>query len=240
MLDRFLVPPVLSKDSYYNVNLVHVLWRSAYYAVRRASRLTVIGYSMPQGDRIAADLLRQLPDDIPVDIVNWSVGDRSDPASPLGRAADIGLDVDRSWSGPTAVADYVASRIHAAASRLREHPLIAENETADVVFTLQVPGHPTGPQSFIVYKNQGVNEGAEFSRGTVVSGEYSPIGILQHQLRFGTWVTDDFLEGRHLAATLADRGVLKVTVGASEYIAIDVARDDIGKWPVLELTMAPA
>ena len=30
LLDRFLVPPVTSKDGYYGINLVHLLWRAAF------------------------------------------------------------------------------------------------------------------------------------------------------------------------------------------------------------------
>ena len=56
-LDRYLIPPVTSKDGYYGSYLASTLWRSAHAIIARATSLTLIGYSLPTGDRVAGELV---------------------------------------------------------------------------------------------------------------------------------------------------------------------------------------
>lgn len=241
MLDRFLIPPVLSKDSYYNVNLVHMLWRAAFLAIGAATRLTIIGYSMPQGDRIAADLLRQLPEGIPVDLVNWSIGQADEPTSPLGRACAVGMTVDGKWTGDNAVADYVADRLSRANDTLREQLADLGADAESVVATVRIMGSVNGPHSFVLYDSDGVIKGVNCDRDNAAANiDNSPIGAALLGLPFGTVASEDFYDGARLRSAIATDVPFTINLAGSEYVAVGVNAMDLGKWPVLELSVVPA
>lgn len=238
-LDRFLVPPVLSKDSYYNVNLVHMLWRSAYEAVRAASRLTIIGYSMPAGDRIAAELLRELGEGTPVDIINRTIGDSSHPMSPAGRAASLEFVVDEQYSGAGAVAEYVSARVSAAAESLVDRPELSNPAEASVVIAVHLGGTNRGPHSFVVRTTEGKNVGCSFDRAAPAKEDKSPneLGYRNHST--GTTRRDEFMTAATLHEQLTQHGQVIIEIDNREYIGIDVERATIGGWPVLNLVVAP-
>lgn len=78
LLDRLLIPPVSSKDSYYSSTLTEKLWRSAREAIRNTSRLTVLGYSFPNEDHVVSALIQQAPERTRVELVDKSPGDPND------------------------------------------------------------------------------------------------------------------------------------------------------------------
>lgn len=238
-LDRFLVPPVLSKDSYYNVNLVHMLWRSAYEAVRAASRLTIMGYSMPSGDRIAAELLRELRPDTPVDIVNRTVGETSDPTSPAGRAASLEFMVEGQYAGADAVADYVSARVSDAANSLVDRPELSSPAEASVVIAVHLEGMNRGPHSFVVLTTEGKNVGCSFDRAAPAKEDKSPNEIGYRSLSPGTTRRDEFMTAATLHEQLTRHGKVVIEIDNREYVGIDVERATIGGWPVLNLIVAP-
>lgn len=239
-LDRFLVPPVLSKDSYYNVNLVHMLWRSAYEAVRAASRLTIMGYSMPAGDRIAAELLRELRPDTPVDIVNRTVGDTSDPTSPAGRAASLEFMVEGQYQGADAVADYVSARVSDAANSLVDRPELSSPAEASVVIAVHLEGMNRGPHSFVVRTTEGKNVGCSFDRAAPAKEDKSPNELGYRSLPSGTTMRDEFMTAATMQDQLKRHGKVVIEIDNREYVGIDVKRATIGGWPVLNLVVVPA
>lgn len=239
MLDRFLIPPVLSKDSYYNVNLVHMLWREAYAAISSANHLTVIGYSMPQGDRIAADLIRNLPANTTADLVNYDVGSTADGSSPLGRATAIGLHVGLTWEGEHAVSDYVSDRLDAAARALAEDPIVREQVKAVVVASAHVNGDNPRPRSFAIRSDGSGFEGVEFARDTAAQGR-SPVDLALTALPAGTVTRDEFLDGSRLREVLKDDANIRVRLGGREFIAIGARGMRLGGQNVIELSVAPA
>ncbi len=240
MLDRFLIPPVLSKDSYYNVNLVHTLWREAYMAVKCATRLTVIGYSMPQGDRVAADLLRHLPDGTPVDIVNWNVGAVTDATSPLGRAAAVDLKVDGTWDGDDAVVNFVASRLDGAVTALKDNRAIQTADQQSVLVSVQTEAQTSLAPSFVLYDMDGSIQGIESNRRDAsMRTDASPIDAALPALPSGTAVAGDFYTGSRLRNAVADGESFRVNIADHEYIAIDATATSLGQWDVLELSVVP-
>lgn len=239
-LDRFLIPPVLSKDSYYNVNLVHMLWRSAYEAVRSASRLTSIGYSMPAGDRIAAELLREVNAGTPVDIVNRSIGDPADLTSPVGRAASLQFSVDREYQGDDALVDYVHARVSAAAESLQERPELTDPSDASVVVALRLPGMERGPHSFVVRTVGGQNVGCAFDRSAPGKEDKSPNDLGYRSRPTDTTRRDEFMTAATLQSQLARHGTVIVNIEDRDYVGIDVESATIGGWPVVNLIVAPA
>lgn len=239
-LDRFLVPPVLSKDSYYNVNLVSVLWRSAYEAVRNASRLTIIGYSMPLGDRIAAELLREAAG-VPVDIVNWRVGSEEEETSPLGRAKLLGFSPGTTLDGADSVPKYVADRVANAAASLASNSDLNDLDHASVVATVQLPDRELGPHSFTIRsRSAGVAEGCDLDWSRAARSEMPPTEFSLQSLPSGTSRLDDFFTGAGLMEAVRHREPFWFQIGQRKYLAIGVQRAHLGRWPILELSTAPA
>lgn len=69
--ERFIVPPLSTKAGYYKNPLVRELWQQASRALLEASRISIIGYSVPITDFVMASMLRgAVARDIPVDVVD--------------------------------------------------------------------------------------------------------------------------------------------------------------------------
>lgn len=70
--ERFIIPPLSTKSTYYRNPLVRELWQQASAALKRASRISMIGYSLPPADPVITNMLRTaLTDrDVRVDLVN--------------------------------------------------------------------------------------------------------------------------------------------------------------------------
>jgi hypothetical protein len=69
--ERFIVPPLSAKAGYYRNPLVRELWQQANQALLEATRLSILGYSVPVTDFVMASMLRgAIGRDIPVDVVD--------------------------------------------------------------------------------------------------------------------------------------------------------------------------
>ena len=55
----FVVPPIATKSPYYRTPLISYLWQTARHALREASRVTFIGYSLPVTDLVVSGTLRE-------------------------------------------------------------------------------------------------------------------------------------------------------------------------------------
>jgi hypothetical protein len=55
----FIVPPLVTKASFYSLGLLRELWRNAAMALQRAESVTVIGYSVPLSDLATAAMLAE-------------------------------------------------------------------------------------------------------------------------------------------------------------------------------------
>lgn len=235
-LDRFLIPPVTSKDSYYNVTLVHMLWREAYEAIQRASRLTIIGYSMPAGDRIAAELLRQTRDDTLVDLVNRDVGSSGAPQTPLARSESLSLNIDHMWTGARAVAEYVQERIASASMHAFDNIDLDQLATDNVIVCLASSAQ--SGRYAALYGD--VNEPAtavDVPWGLAFRSEMPPNEIAFNQLPAGTSSFELFYRGDRLARA---KMPLEINVGADRLVAIGASTQRMERWSVLSLRTAPA
>lgn len=56
-LEPFIVPPTATKSAYYNNPITRWVWGQATEALRRADRITLIGYSFPQTDLVMSGML---------------------------------------------------------------------------------------------------------------------------------------------------------------------------------------
>lgn len=71
--ERFIVPPLAVKSSYYSNPMGRQLWQDAYDALRQAQRIALVGYSLPITDIVSSGLLARAMahrDDLTVDVVN--------------------------------------------------------------------------------------------------------------------------------------------------------------------------
>ena len=103
----FVVPPSATKSSYYQNPLVRELWMQAGEALSGASRVSLMGYSLPQTDLIASSMLEWTlgGSQVPVRVVDL------DPHSVANRLTAIGVEVevevDVMSGGPSAIEGYV-------------------------------------------------------------------------------------------------------------------------------------
>lgn len=82
-LEPLIVPPTLTKSTFYANTALRALWKGAAQALREADRVVVIGYSFPPSDNQVATLLRTtLAPDTSIMVV-----DRED--APMGRLCEI-------------------------------------------------------------------------------------------------------------------------------------------------------
>jgi hypothetical protein len=84
--ERFIIPPLSTKSTYYRNPLTRELWQQAYAALRNAARISIVGYSLPPADTVMANMLRDAFTDraVIVDLVN------SDPDALQSRLIGLG------------------------------------------------------------------------------------------------------------------------------------------------------
>lgn len=89
--ERFVVPPLSTKSAYYRNPFVRELWRQASEAIGTATRISLVGYSLPQADLSITSMLSQAFDrqasDIVVDIVNPAADELASRLGALGAQA---------------------------------------------------------------------------------------------------------------------------------------------------------
>jgi hypothetical protein len=101
-LDRFIIPPLATKSTYLDVGPVRELWRQARLALEGASRVTVMGYSVPPTDLATSALIAlHLPKETPVAVVNLDASEVS------ARLTRLGANVASRFDGENAVQHFV-------------------------------------------------------------------------------------------------------------------------------------
>lgn len=242
LLDRFLIPPVTSKDSYYNVNLVHMLWRTAFEAMQQASRLTIIGYSIPPADRIAAELLRSVPDATPVDVVNWKLGTDAEPDSPVGRVHGIGLNLSQTWEGDHAVRAYVSDSLDAASRSLAENSALGEATGASIVVSIppQRMSLRQQPSPFTVRTDiDDVASVVDLDWQAAGNSEMPPTEFSLQALPRGIAKLADFYTDRSLLQAVQGRRPFLIGLNERTFRVIGATHSKVGRWPAVQVWTAP-
>lgn len=88
--ERFIIPPLSTKSTYYRNPLTRELWQQAHRALSAATRISLVGYSMPPADLVMTNMLRPAlsTPGIEVDVVN------PDPDRLVDRLIGLGLRAD--------------------------------------------------------------------------------------------------------------------------------------------------
>jgi hypothetical protein len=114
-----LVPPAASKSSFYSNPVVREVWQRAAAQLTTASKISLIGYSMPSTDLTFAGVLGDAlrAGSCPIDVVDPS------PDGIVHRLVALGIHRDRisSVGGPTAVDDFVSKWTHAHTVELEKY-----------------------------------------------------------------------------------------------------------------------
>lgn len=93
-LEALVVPPVIAKDPYFVNDSLREQWRLAGDAARGASRLFLIGYSMPEADQLMRFFLETTVTPREVVVVN-----SDDTVADLAEEAFPGSDINRKFAG---------------------------------------------------------------------------------------------------------------------------------------------
>jgi hypothetical protein len=237
LLDRFLVPPVTSKDSYYGINLVHLLWRAAYEAIASAPSLSILGYSMPPADRIAAELLRAVRRGSPVDLVNRDLGSETDAASPLRRARGLGFGTGGRWDGDQAVERFVADALHDASAVLGSSTALTGKPGAAVVVGFRFGAEPR--TAVLRDSEQGVVATGIDWYGAGVSDMPPHEYALNQGLPRGVAKLADFYTAERLTKAVASGAPFDFNIDAKTYRAVGAETTSLGRWPIVHLLAAP-
>lgn len=131
-LDRYLIPPITAKDGYYGSYLSNTLWRMARSHISSAESLTLIGYSLPPEDRVASQLIAQVPKNAPVAVVDRDPGEQTPPRSILGNLSSLGITATAAAAGEDSVATFVSDKLKVAIDALPASPAFDQLENTDV------------------------------------------------------------------------------------------------------------
>lgn len=244
-LDRYLIPPISSKDGYYGSYLANTLWRKARSLVASASTLTLVGYSLPPEDRVASQLIAQVPSGTPVSVVDRQCGSVTPPSLVLGNLARLGVRASTATSGPECVPEFVASKLLKAIFELHRAPeLESARSSEDVVVALSKEGPGSGSASLYVLA---WNEDEQCFDAHEVPSEFlhgstSPYreSVLE-TMPEGCRKLADFLTVERLMDHI-DGGkafTFRHPHSGREAVGIGVERLKVERWEILELKWAP-
>ncbi|TQJ59274.1 SIR2-like protein [Arthrobacter sp. SLBN-83] len=242
-LDRYLIPPVTSKDGYYGSYLANTLWRKARSLVASASALTLVGYSLPPEDRVASQLIAQVRSDIPVWVVDRDSGSTSPPTHVLGNLARLGLTASTAASGPECVPEFVAGKLAAAFEELPKASAFGGvNATADVVVAISKGWSGSGSLYVLAWNTGEHCFEAHGLDSNFIRGSSAPYReVVMSSMPPGTKRLEDFVTAERLMRHTAggEPFVFKHPHSGRLAVGIGLERLVVEGWELLELKWAP-
>lgn len=242
-LDRYLIPPVTSKDGYYGSYLANTLWRKARSLVASASALTLVGYSLPPEDRVASQLIAQAPDDIPVSVVDRDSGSISPPTHVLGNLARLGITAAPTASGPDCVPEFVAGKLARAFEELPKASVFgAVDPTADVVVAISEGWSGSGSLYVLAWNSREQCFEAHSVDSNFIRGSSAPYReIVLSSMPQGSKRLEDFVTSQRLMKHIAggEPFTFKHPLSGRLTVGIGVERLMVEGWELLELKWAP-
>ena len=126
----FVVPPTLTKATYYRNFLTRELWRTSFQALQNTIHVAIVGYSMPIGDSMLAGMLVNALQgrNVPIEVVNREAREVGE------RVSSLGLDHVDPIPGDSSVADFVGQYLHRS-----ENEFFATLSTYDPGFLKDLP-----------------------------------------------------------------------------------------------------
>ncbi|MEN2742494.1 hypothetical protein ABCS02_32360 [Microbacterium sp. X-17] len=246
-LDRYIIPPVTSKDGYYSSYLANAIWRDARSQISTATSLTLIGYSLPHEDRVASELVAQLPDTAPVTVVDRDPGTVNQRPSVLANLRRLGIDPASAIGGEDCVERFVAAKLHSAISTLPAADAFdeLENPNADVVVAVsQGWGHQNRGDLYVLVWNE--SNGTFEAHGvpsTARQGSSMPYReSVLNSMPSGHRRLGDFVTAARLRAHIQDGAAFRFTLpmAGRTAVGIGVRRLKAERWEILGMQWAPS
>ncbi|MWV47850.1 hypothetical protein GRS96_01005 [Rathayibacter sp. VKM Ac-2803] len=119
-LDRYLIPPMTSKDGYYSSSLMTSIWREAGVAIAEASELFILGYSLPREDRVVGELVAGLSSDVTVQVVDLDPGSVERSSGIIGRLNLLQVPAAPLAAGANAISNFAETRYRDLSTRFIE------------------------------------------------------------------------------------------------------------------------
>lgn len=246
-LDRYLIPPVTSKDGYYGSYLANTLWRSARAIVASASSLTLVGYSIPLEDRVASQLVAEAGPDANIRVVDRAPGSTEPREGILGRLASLGMKAEVTASGQYCVSDFVSGKVSAAIDALPYAIAFdqLENQSADVVVAIAKGwGSPFPASLFVLVWNENEKSfDAHSVDRSYMHGSSMPYSESVHNsMPPGMRRSEDFVTSARLRQLITDGQSFefKHPHTGERLVGIGAERIKIERWELLQVKWAPA
>jgi hypothetical protein len=245
-LDRYLIPPVTSKDGYYGSYLANSLWRSARQIIRTATSLTLVGYSLPLEDRVTSQLVAEVEPSAAIEVVDRNPGSAEASDGVVRRLAVLGLSASAAASGENCVPNFVNSRLRDAVTALPRKGFLssAAHQNMDVVAAIpNKPGSETPVSLVALVRNPilGVIEGH-----TIATPYYDASMPLWesvwNNMPHGYRVVDDFVRLQQFRDAI-DGGepfYFQHPGTGEKLVAIDAELFKAGRWETIKIKWAPA
>ncbi len=246
-LDRYLIPPVTSKDGYYGSYLANTLWRSARAIVETASSLTLVGYSLPLEDRVASQLIAEVGPTITDGVVDQSPGSTEPREGVLGRLATLGLKAEVTVSGHQSLPDFVSNKIKEATEALPRSIAFdqIERQSADVVVAIAKKWGSPNPASLcvLVWDNAEKIFAAYPVDRSYMTGSSMPYrSSIHNSMPLGAREIEDFVTADRLRQIIAGGQpfVFRHPNSQELLVGIGAERIKIERWEFLQIKWAPA
>ncbi|MGP4915599.1 SIR2 family protein [Brachybacterium tyrofermentans] len=238
-LDRFLIPPVSMKNSYYTPHLTNTLWRTAHNAIRAASKLTLLGYSMPKTDQIGVELLSGIPESTTIEVVDVAPGLPTEEHSLASRVQALNGNEPALWAGYDCIEEYVAHRTELTTKELVRDLL----EIADSDVLISAPLDRENSTQLHVFSVVRGRNGALSVRDIDFSGiarsPMPPREMVLNSLPEGMNRLEDFVRAETLGRHILDGGSPIIATDAGSVTPLGVERVLVGPWEVAILEVAP-
>jgi hypothetical protein len=245
-LDRYMIPPITSKDGYYGSYLANTLWRMARSHVSSAASLTLIGYSLPPEDRVASQLIAEVPSDASVAVVDRNPGDQTLPRSILGSLSALGISATAASVGEHSVARFVSDKLKEAIEILPKADAFnqVQSPSADVVVAVSEGwgAHNSNNLFVLAWNEESQTFDAHpityrFTHGSSMPYRQSVLNAMPP----GSRKLEDFVTVPRLREFIDKRGpfTFQNPHTGETLVAIGAERLKIERWEVLEVKWAP-
>ena len=241
-LDRYLIPPVTSKDGYYGSYLANTLWRSARAIVADTVSITLIGYSLPSGDRVAGQLIAECDPACTISVVDLYPGQENPASGVVSRLRALGRPATSLYSGTECVRNFVAEKLQSAILALPDAAALQEADrgSADVAVAI---AHEGSADVYLLAWNSGKGV-FETHRVDLNEGQRSNMPfreIALNSLPSGMGRLEDFVTEERFNEYISGGQPFVFThpTNSENVVAVGARRLKVASWELLLLKWAP-
>jgi len=246
-LDRYLIPPVTSKEGYYGSYLAVSIWRAAKELMERASSLNILGYSLPLEDRAASQLFTHFPKHLTSRVADHNPGTAESGEGIVGHLATLGIGSQVDARGANAISEFVARKLDQAIIAVSQATAFTEfsRRGVDVVVALGGAWGSAEPTDLylLVRERDGAYEARKIESSWTWGGN-STISFRERMLNMqtlGDTALDDFLTVDSLYSKVSSGEAFAFfdSLRIRQYVVIGVEKATLGGLDVLVVSTAP-